>query len=65
MKGSDSMESLFEEVTLETAQHNLPIVNCDVKGGCGIGCVNCKCMYKMKARLALTWLSFKCGDNKK
>lgn len=27
------MESLFEEVTLETAQHNLPIVNCDVKGG--------------------------------
>lgn len=32
---------------------------------CGIGCVNCKCMYKMKARLALTWLSFKCGDNKK
>ena len=41
MCGSDSMESLFEEVTLETAQHNLPIVNCDVKGGCGIGCVNC------------------------
>lgn len=41
VKGSDSMESLFEEVTLETAQHNLPIVNCDVKGGCGIGCVNC------------------------
>lgn len=35
------MESLFEEVTLETAQQNLPIVNCDVKGGCGIGCVNC------------------------
>ena len=40
LKGSDIMSELFEEVSLETAERNLQIVNCDVEGGCGIGCVN-------------------------